>query len=419
MERKILNQLSSLYSPQSLTVAQNRYKKALQFHNEKFSETNPFLFTSPGRTELSGNHTDHNNGKVIAAAVDIDMICAVSRSETNIATIFSKGFDSPFIVDLDDLNKKESEIGKSEALIRGIVFEFRKRDYLFGGFNANLDSDILIGSGLSSSASFEIMIGQIFNFLFNNNTISKTELTLIAQAAENNYFEKPCGLMDQLAISVGGIVSIDFKEIGNPFIEKIDFDFNQTEYILALIDTGESHADLTVEYSSITNEMKSIAEHFGYNSCRFIEPKILYKKIPELRKIYGDRPVLRVIHFLNENERVEKQKQCLLNNNFNKFLDLVNQSGNSSYKYLQNIYSAGKINNQAASVGLSLCEKFFYDNGKGACRIHGGGFGGTIQAYVQKSMKEDFREFIEHVFGENSVKFVGLRKHGTVCLDEL
>lgn len=419
MERKILNQLSTLYSPQTLTTLQNRYNKALQFHKEKFSEASPFFFTSPGRTELSGNHTDHNNGKVIAAAVDVDMICAVSKSKNNFATIFSKGFDSPFIVDLDDLNKKENEVGKSESLIRGIASEFRKRDYLLGGFNANLDSDVLIGSGLSSSASFEIMVGQIFNFLFNNNAISKTELAIIAQAAENNYFGKPCGLMDQLTISLGGIVSIDFKEKGNPFIEKIDFDFTQTGYSLALINTGESHTDLTGEYSSITDEMKLVAEHFGYNSCRFINPKIFYKKIPELRKIYGDRPVLRVIHFLNENERVEKQKECLLNNNFDEFLDLVNQSGNSSYKYLQNIFSIGKINNQAASVGLALCEKFFDEKGRGACRIHGGGFGGTIQAYVQNNMKKDFRKFIESVFGEDSVKFVGLRRQGAVCFDEL
>lgn len=419
MANKILNGLSKLYSPQTLDNNHNRYEKALQFHKENFSEANPFFFSAPGRTELSGNHTDHNNGMVIAAAVDIDMICAASRSGNNVATMYSKGFDSPFIVDLDDLDKRNNEAGKPESLIRGIAFELRKRDYLLGGFNANLDSDVLIGSGLSSSASFEIMIAQIFNYLFNNNTVSKTELAMIAQAAENNYFGKPCGLMDQLAVSSGGIISIDFEKKANPLIENIEFDFTKTGYSLALIDTGETHADLTNEYSSITNEMKSIAEYFGYNLCRSVDQKVFYDKIPELRKIYGDRPILRVIHFLNENERVTKQKQCLIENDFKKFLDLVNESGNSSYKYLQNIYSSGESINQAAAVGLALCEKFFNEKGKGACRIHGGGFGGTIQAYVQKSMNKDFREFIESVFGVDSVKFVELRKHGTVCLDEL
>lgn len=419
MEYDFKKRITQLYSEETLNDNLKRYDNLFLNHIEKFSNENFFLFSSPGRTEIAGNHTDHNDGKVIAAAVNIDMISAVNKTGKNIVTIFSEGFDSPFIVDINDLEKKENETGKPEALIRGIAFEFRKRNYSLGGFNANITSNVLIGSGLSSSASFEILITHIFNYLFNKNSISKIEISKISQAAENKYFEKPCGLMDQLAISLGGMSAIDFKEKENPYIENIDYDFENSGYLLALIDTGGKHTDLTEEYSSITTEMKLIAEFFGFNSCRSIDSNMLYERIPELRIKFGDRAVLRAIHFLNENERVEKQKQCLLKNDINKFLDLVNESGNSSYKCLQNIYPSYEKRNQDAALGLYLCEKYIKEKGSGACRIHGGGFGGTIQVYIPNSQKKEFSEYIDSFFGKGSVKFVDIRKYGAVCLDEL
>jgi galactokinase len=396
-----------------------RYKKLSDMFSAKFSSDGIYFFSTPGRTELGGNHTDHNNGVVLAGSINLDSIAVVSKSRDNKVELYSEGYDLPFLVDLNHLDPISEENGTTHALIRGVAARIKQLGFEIEGFKAFISSYVLPGSGLSSSASIEVLVGSIFNTLFNDNKIAPEILAQVGQFAENNYLGKPCGLMDQMACAVGGIISIDFKDPKNPNFNRVNFDFDKQNYKLLVLDTGGSHADLTDDYSAIPVEMKSVAELFGASVLREISIKSFIDKIPYVRKQLGDRAVLRALHFLQENNRVEEEVQALESGDFFEFLKLVKASGNSSFKWLQNIFTIKNIKEQGISLALALSEKYIEEIGGGACRVHGGGFAGTIQIFLPDSSVEEYKNNMEKIFEKNSVQVLTIRKFGTVCLNGL
>lgn len=396
-----------------------RYNELLNTFNEKFDENEIYLFSSPGRTELGGNHTDHNNGLVLAASVNLDSIAVASKNNKNLITIYSEGFSNAFSVNLDNLEVVTEEKETTNALIRGIAFRMLELGFSIGGFNAVISSDVLPGSGLSSSASVEVLIGCIFNSLFNNGAIKNEEIAKIGQWTENNYFGKPCGLMDQLACAVGGIIGIDFQDSLNPIIDKIECDFESQDYQPLLVETGGTHEDLTEEYASIPKEMKSVANMFEKDVCRELDYEVFCTNLANIRNTKGDRAALRALHFFDENKRVKNQVSALKNNDFQYFLNLVKESGNSSIRLLQNIYPSQNPNNQSANIVLALTEKFISKYGSGVCRIHGGGFGGAIQVFLPAKFVNDYKTYFNKFFNNLKVIPLNIRLHGAVCLNEL
>lgn len=369
------------------------------------------IYSAPGRTEVGGNHTDHNHGKVLAASVNLDAVAVVSANEDNIVRVKSEGYKID-AVDLANLGVMPSERGKSESLIRGVCAAFKNRGYNIGGFDAATVSDVLSGSGLSSSAAFEVLIGTILNHLFNGGKVSAVEIAQIAQFAENEYFGKPCGLMDQMACSVGGFVQIDFKDPAVPVINKVDFDFAACNHALCIVDTGGNHADLTDEYAAVRGEMEAVAAKFGKAVLRDVDRAEFEKNISVVRDSAGDRAVLRAMHFYNENARVDKQAEALKSGDFEGFKALIVESGFSSYMYNQNVYTCKAPSDQPVSVALAICQDVLC--GKGAWRVHGGGFAGTIQAFVPMEMLDEFRTRICAVFGEKSCYVLNIRPEGGV-----
>ncbi len=395
-----------------------RYEKLLTQFQKHFSDEPTYLFSSPGRTEIGGNHTDHNGGRVLAASVNLDTIAAVSENGKNEVKVFSETFPEPFVVALDDPKPHRKEEGTTTSLIRGIAARYKELGYKIGGFNAFITSDVLIGSGLSSSASVEVLIGTILNSLFNSGKINSETIAMIGQYAENNYFNKPCGLMDQMTIAVGGIVAIDFKNSGEPAIKKVDFDLSSHDYSILVVDTGGNHADLTEDYASIPREMKSVAHELGGTVCRDITLEQLLDKIPLLREKTGDRAVLRAMHFIMENERVVKQAAALENDDLGRFLELINESGNSSFKWLQNCFTIKNPSEQGITLALALTENYLKNSGrKGACRVHGGGFAGTIQVFMPDEILDGYLKMIKNAFGGKSVEILNIRPVGSIYLD--
>ena len=356
-----------------------------------------YHFSAPGRTEIGGNHTDHQHGCVIAAAVDMETMAEVTLNGTNVIRVDSEGY-RPVEIDLGDLNAKESERNTTAALIRGVAAAFAQRGYKLAGFDAKVKSTVLPGSGLSSSAAFEVLIGRILNGLFADNAVSAIEIAQIGQYAENVYYGKPSGLMDQMASSVGGLVFIDFNDPKMPVVEKVDYDFAHSGYTLCTIDSGADHADLTDEYAAMPIEMKKVAAFFGKEVLREVDEQEFYAKIAEIRKATGDRAVLRGIHFFNENRRVQMQVRALHNDNFDAFLNYVNESGRASWMLLQNVIPRGYAEHQDMAITLALCTKLL--QGRGAVRIHGGGFAGTALAFVPNDSFEQFKAGVEAVLGE-------------------
>lgn len=396
----------------------DRFKKLNKRFTSIFNQSPSYYFSTPGRVELSGNHTDHNHGKVIAGSINLDSIASVNPSNDNFITLYSNGYETGFVIDTEDLDVIEEEKGTTASLIRGVCSGIKKNGFKIGGFNACITSDVLVGSGLSSSASIEVLIGTIINKLFNESQIPFEKIALVGQYAENNYFGKPCGLMDQVACAAGGIVSIDFADSQNPVIEKLDIDFDATGYRLVIVDTGGNHADLTGDYAAIPNEMKEVAAAFGNSFLRESAESEFYNKLSVLRTNVSDRAILRAIHFFEENKRVDKQVAALKKNNFNEFMEYVNESGSSSFKYLQNIFTPQEVDEQGVSLALALSELFINKIGKGACRINGGGFAGTIEVFIPVENIEEFNNYISAVFGAESVKILSIRQQGTVCLNE-
>lgn len=398
---------------ETLTKQYDRYKSLLQDYKNRFSENDLHLFSAPGRTEIGGNHTDHNHGRILAASINLDTIAAAAKTDDNKVAIYSDGYDQPFIVALDKLDVKKEEEGTTNALIRGIAARFVATGYNIGGFNACISSDVLVGSGLSSSASVEVLICTIFNAFYNEEKVPPETMAKVGQYAENVYFGKPCGLMDQMACAVGGIITIDFKDPKNPLVKKVNIDFDKHQYSLIVVNTGGNHADLTDDYASVPAEMKSVANVFDTEVLRDIFIEDFLHKIPDLRNTVGDRAVLRTLHFLDENERVTDQVAALEAGDFQKFLYLIEASGNSSFKWLQNIYTTKNIKEQGVTMALALTEKYIADIGKGACRVHGGGFAGTIQVFLPNDHLNGYKKLMENVFGDRSVLVLKVRPCGT------
>ena len=368
-------------------------------------------FSAPGRTEIGGNHTDHQRGRVLAAAVNLDTRAAVRANDSGVIRILSKGYPMS-VVELSELSPVESEINSTPALIRGVAARFVQMGCRVGGFDAYCESTVLPGSGLSSSAAYEVLIGAIINGLFFEGKASQPELAMIGQYAENVFFGKPCGLMDQMASAVGNLVTIDFFDKDHPVIEPVDFDFASCGHALCIIDSQASHADLTDEYAAIPGELKAVCAHFDKDVLTQIDEKDFYGQLPALRRECGDRAVLRAIHFYQENARVPGQVAALRAGDFDRFLELVKQSGYSSYMYLQNVIPAGYTAHQDVAVSLALCEHYL--QGRGAYRVHGGGFAGTVQAFVPFDLLEDFRAGIDAVLGQGACHVLSIRPQGGV-----
>ena len=368
-------------------------------------------FSAPGRTELSGNHTDHQRGRVLAGAVDLDMQAAVKENGTNVIRVLSQGYPMCTVA-LDTLSPVEGEINTTAALIRGVAARFTQMGCQVGGMDIYMNSTVLPGSGLSSSAAFEVLMGTIINYVFFDGKVSQPEIAMIGQYAENVFFGKPCGLMDQMASAVGGMVTIDFEDPENPVIQPVDFDFAACGHALCIIDTRASHAELTDEYAAITRELKGISGYFGKEVLRQIPEEDFYQEIPTLRERFGDRAVLRAIHFYEENTRVEQQVAALERNDFATYLSLMKESGCSSYMYLQNVIPTGATENQEVALTLALCQKLL--GSRGGYRVHGGGFAGTVQAFVPNDMLDKFRAGIDAVLGAGACHILSIRKDGGV-----
>ena len=378
---------------------------------QTFGDAPERYFSAPGRTEIGGNHTDHQRGRVLAAAVNLDTVAAVRVNGTNIVRIQSEGY--PLCeVKLDQLTPVEAEINTTMALIRGVAARFTQLGCKVEGFDAYVTSTVLPGSGLSSSAAYEVLIGTIINHLFFGGKVSQPEIAMIGQYAENVFFGKPCGLMDQTASAVGGMVTIDFFEKENPVIESVEFDFASCGHALCIIDSRASHADLTDEYAAITGELKAVCGFFGKEVLTQIPEADFIANMAALREKFGDRAVLRAYHFYKENARVPQQVAALRAGDFDKFLRLVKESGYSSYMYLQNVIPAGYKEKQDVALSLALCEQYL--GGRGAYRVHGGGFAGTVQAFVPFDILDAFRSGIDAVLGEGACHVLSIRPEGGV-----
>ena len=390
--------LLKVYCDSSLLDYQRkRYTDLISEFEEHFGPQDIVILSVPGRSEITGNHTDHQLGSILACSVNLDIIAAVAVSDDLV--IYSNGSKIRNL-DIDNMEYSVSEEGTSTALVKGVFNRLSELGYKTGGFKAAMTSDVLVGSGISSSAAFEDMIGNIISHLFNGGTIDKVEISKASQYSENKYFGKPCGLMDQCACAIGGIIYIDFKDKNNPFVKKVDVDFNQFGYSLCIVNTGGSHSNLTNEYASIPEEMKKVAEFFGKSVLREVDERDIIDNVPALREKLGDRCVLRALHMLEEQKRVLKQLENFEHNDFKGFLNTIQESGNSSFRFLQNVYPSSNPSDQPISTGIMLSEIILGDNG--VVRVHGGGFAGTIQAFVKNDFVQTYQQEIEKVFGRGS-----------------
>ena len=406
--------LAHIYGEAAVSAQKARYASAIDGFADMYGENREItLYSVAGRSELSGNHTDHNHGCVVAASIDLDIIAVASKRADSVIQIKSEGFPED-VIDFSSYSTPQVEkFGTSGSIIAGMCQGFIKDGYNVGGFDAYTTSNVLKGSGLSSSAAFEDMVGNILNHLYNDGKVDNVEIAKLAQYSENVFFGKPCGLMDQVACAVGGIVAIDFENPKSPIIDKVDFDISAAGYNLCIVNTGGNHADLTDDYASVPAEMKAAAAYFGKKVLREVDEKDFIAAIPALRQEVGDRAVLRALHFFSENKRVTSQKNALVEGDLKAFFEEVISSGKSSFCYLQNVYTTKNLQEQGLSLALCLAEKYL--SGKsGAWRVHGGGFAGTIQAYVPMSDVEGFRALMDGVFGEGKCIVLRIRPEGAV-----
>lgn len=372
-----------------------------------------YYFSAPGRTEICGNHTDHQRGCVLAAAVNLETIAEVILMDDPTIIVYSEGYPSVEI-SLNDLEVHPEEMNTSKALVRGVAAAFQQRGANLKGFLAKVKSTVRSGSGLSSSAAFEVLMGTIMNELFFEKKLTPVEIAQIGQWAENVYFGKPCGLMDQTASSVGGMVFIDFVDPKAPAVEKLEFDFEKAGHALCIIDCGADHANLTGEYAAIPGELRQLCAQFGKEVLRDIPEEEFFEKLPCVRHKVPDRALLRAVHFYQENRRVQKQAEALRHNDFDAFLELVKESGRSSWMYLQNITPAGETQHQDMALALAMCDTLLA--GRGAFRVHGGGFAGTVQAFVPRDILDTFKSGIEAVFGVGSCNVLSIRSQGGILV---
>ena len=358
-----------------LDYQKERYIRVIDQFEKTFGRKNVEIYSSPGRSEIGGNHTDHQYGRVLAAAINLDAIAIVSKTDDNTITVKSEGYPMTK-VHLDFFEPVQGEYGTSSGLIRGVATKIKKAGYKVGGFQTYITSDVLNGAGMSSSAAFEVLIGSILSGLYNELKIPEVVIAKAGQYAENKFFGKPCGLMDQMACAFGNLIYIDFANMEEPFVKKVNVDFEDFKYSLCIVDTKGSHENLTDEYASIPEEMKMVANYFDKKVLNEVKRGEFYKNLPEIREKLGDRAVLRAIHWFEETERVVTQVEALEIGNFDVFKRLVAESGDSSFEFLQNVYSTKDVSNQAVAIGLAISKVVLRP--RGVCRVHGGGFAGTI-----------------------------------------
>ncbi|MCR5215968.1 MAG: galactokinase [Lachnospiraceae bacterium] len=402
--------LMELYEDESLLSYQKeRYVALLDKFQEAYGDREVAIISAPGRSEVCGNHTDHQHGQVVAASIHLDALGVVAPNSDLKIRLISEGY-AEIVVDLTRLKKEKSDEGTTSGLIKGVAAGLKDRGYAIGGFDCVLTSDVLIGAGLSSSAAFEIFLGTTLSHLYNAGQVLPVELATIGQYAENVYFGKPCGLMDQMACSVGGMIHIDFKDVAHPLVEQIPVDFRKFGMSLCITDTKGSHADLTEDYAAVPREMKQVAAHYGKSYLREVEEADFYREIGKLASIMGDRAVLRGMHFYAEEHRVEALVKALHEGNKEEFLKNITASGNSSFKYLQNVYTVRDVAHQSVSLALAVSEQAL--GGEGATRVHGGGFAGTIQAFVPGEKVEAYRSAMDAVFGEGACHVLKVRRFG-------
>ncbi len=395
--------------PAELKRNSKRYTGLLKQFTVAFGDKDVEFFSSPGRTEIGGNHTDHNYGRVLAGAVNLDNVAVAGKNGTNTIRIISEGYPE-FEVNLSSLKADKKELYSSAALVRGICSRLKELGHAIGGFDACIDGGVPKGSGLSSSASFEVLIGAIISQLFNKGKVDPIQNAIIGQYSENNYFGKPCGLMDQTACAMGGLITIDFKDPSKPVVKKVNFDFVATGFSLVITDTGGNHANLNEEYASLPIDMKAVASELGAKVLRQVSLKQVVEIIPKIRQKVGDRAILRAIHFQGDNQRVVEQVAALEKNDFKAFLGMVVDSGFSSYMYNQNIYPVNNVKEQGVSLALALSELVL--KGEGAWRVHGGGFAGTIQAFVPQKLLNKYVKTLENVYGKGSCHKLFIRHQG-------
>ena len=412
-EGKLDSRLADIYGSENVASQKERYIEAVSDFYEIYGEREAELFSVPGRSEISGNHTDHNFGKVLAGSINLDIIAVSSKTDDGVIKIKSKGFPEDVIDTNSYTSPVESDFFKSGALIAGMAKAFTDNGYEKGGYIAYTTSNVFKGSGLSSSAAFEVMVGNILNYFYNDGKVDNVEIAKMAQFSENVFFGKPCGLMDQMACAVGGFVNIDFENPKSPIINKIDFDLSGAGYSLCIVNTGGNHADLNDDYASVPAEMKSVAAFFGKKVLRELDKETVLNNVAALREKVGDRAILRAIHFFNENCRVDVQAEALKNKDTAKFLEYVIKSGNSSYMFLQNVFTTKNVSEQGLSLALCITDSTLSGTGA-AWRVHGGGFAGTIQAFVPHAYVEAYRSAIDSAFGKGACHVLRIRPYGAI-----
>lgn len=408
--------LEKMYGKQGIAANRGRYLHVMEGFEKAFGKQDMSLFTSAGRTEISGNHTDHNHGKVLAGSINLDCVAAAAANGTNEIHIISETYNQKFTIRLDDLKPSDKMAGTID-LTKGMIAGFQNMGYRTGGFDAFITSNVISAAGVSSSASYEMLICSMINTFFNEGGIDVVAYAHIGKYSENHYWNKASGLLDQMACAVGGMITIDFKDPLKPVVEKIDYDFGAQDHSLIIVQTGKGHADLSAEYSSIPAEMKKVAAVFGKEVCADITEEEVLANAVKVRKEAGDRSFLRALHFFEENKRVEEEVLALKENRFEDFLTKITESGNSSWKWLQNCYVPGS-EEQGITAALALTELFIKKKGCGACRVHGGGFAGVIMAILPNRVTDEYITYIEEKLGKGSAYSMSIRPYGAVCVND-
>ncbi len=409
--------LAKLYGEDAVAGNVARYQELLKGYEKTFGDSGDvLLFSSPGRTEISGNHTDHNHGKVLAGSINLDCVGVAAKNSSSHVHIVSETYNQDFTIDLNHLEPSEKKAGTVD-LVKGLLKGFEESGYSVGGFNAYITSNVISAAGVSSSASFEMLLCSMLNTFFNEGRMDTVAYAHIGKYSENNYWDKASGLLDQMACAVGGLITIDFVEPSAPAVEKIDFDFGSQNHSLIIVQTGKGHADLSADYSSVPNEMKKVAQFFGKEVLSQVTEEEVISNLAEVRQFAGDRSVLRALHFFEENKRVEAEVAALKENRFEDFLANITASGNSSWKWLQNCFTNSNYQEQGITVTLALTELFIAGKQKGACRVHGGGFAGVIMAMLPNELVDEYITYIENCTGKGSAFRMSIRPYGAICVN--
>ena len=409
--------MEKLYGKNEVESNVARYKDLVAKFEKEFGDKDMLIFTSPGRTEISGNHTDHNHGKVLAGSIKLDCVGVAAKNDSNIVNIVSETFNQKFSINLADLSPSSKMAGTVD-LVKGLLKGFEEKGYTVGGFDAYITSNVISAAGVSSSAAFEMLLCSMLNVFFNDNKMDVVAYAHVGKYSENHYWNKSSGLLDQMACAVGGLITIDFYDPKNPVVEQIPFDFSSQNYSLIIVNTGKGHADLSADYSSVPNEMKKVAEYFGKEVCAQVKEEDVIANLSKIREYAGDRSVMRALHFFEENKRVEAEVAALKENRFDDFLAGITASGNSSWKWLQNCYTNSNVQEQGISVALALTEMFIEEKGRGACRIHGGGFAGVIMAMLPNDLVDEYIEYIEKALGKGNAYKMSIRPYGAICVNQ-